>query len=208
MKFTNILAGATLFAASFGLVAVVSAQPRGNNRAQGAGGGALPLPEGVRRVVSIDAYNVLLAEYERDGQRGMSPIIVRHIYSGGVARLFGGTSIPTEQFISPGATGGAGGAQGGRQGIGGNVGGFGATGVGGNQGGAQGGIGGLGGVNTGGGAQGTTGGFGGGFGGFLMRPVPQPQQLKAQRPTARKSPNDELDELFDETLDETMEERN
>ena len=215
MKITSILAGATLFALGLGAFSSASAQPRGNNnRAQG-GGAALPLPEGVRRVVSIDAYNVLLAEFERDGKRGMSPLIVRHIYSGGIARLFGGTSIPTEQFISPGVLGG--GNNGGQGGIGGGIGGFGAGGVGGGQGGVTGiGGGGFGGGGFGGaqGGGGFGGGFGGaqqggvgGFGGFLMRPVAKtPIGNSAQTP--RKSPNSELDEMFDESLDEIREEGN
>ena len=138
----------------------------GNNRGGNNGGAALPLPEGVESVVSIDAFNILLAQTNRDGRRDLSPSIVRHIYSGGVAKLFGGGSIPTEQFVTPGALGGGNGGSGIRGG--GQNGGFGGqnSGFGGNNG--------FGGVQNGG-FQG--GGFqGGGFGGagnigaFQMRP--------------------------------------
>ena len=94
----------------------------GNNR----GGGTLPLPEGVDRLVSVDAYNILLAESkDDDNQSILTPIVVRHVYSGGMAALFGGTSIPTEQFVSPGSLSNGG--------VGGN-GGFGVSGFGGNNG--------------------------------------------------------------------------
>ena len=85
------------------------AQNRGNFNGQGQnrGGqnnGTLPLPKGVNRVVSIDAYNTVIAESQTDlGERVYTPIIIRHVYSGGIAALFGGTSIPTAQFVSPGA---------------------------------------------------------------------------------------------------------
>lgn len=79
-------------------------------------------------------------------------IIVRHIYAGGLAQLFGNSSvIRTQDFVSPGQSGGgSSGGGGGRSGIGGGVGG----------GGGGGGIGGIGGGGSGGGG----GGFGGGVG--------------------------------------------
>jgi hypothetical protein len=106
-------------------------------------------------------------------------IVVRHIYAGGLARLFANaTVIDTESFVSPAASGGnggsgsrsgrggggmgGGGGRGGRaSGIGGGLGG----GIGGNVGGG-GGVSGLGGGGGfgGGGIGGGGGGFGGGFG--------------------------------------------
>jgi ribonuclease Z len=67
-------------------------------------GGILPLPDGVRRVIAIDAQNTLLAELEPDTPGGPSEyrfVPVRHVYAGGVARLFGGDVISTEEFVSP-----------------------------------------------------------------------------------------------------------
>ncbi len=100
---------------SFSLAAIVLAisvpalaQTRPNVGNRTSGGGVLPLPKGVDRVVSIDAYNELLAEGTDDtGRRIYTPIIINHVYSGGIAALFGGISIPTEQFVSPGAGGGS-----------------------------------------------------------------------------------------------------
>lgn len=79
-----------------------------NNRQNGNGagnnGGLLPLPKGVTRVVGIDAQNVLLVELEPEVEGGPSEyraIPVRHVYVGGIAKLFGGTTISTEEFVSP-----------------------------------------------------------------------------------------------------------
>lgn len=94
MKISLLLTGATLLALSLNAGAQTQPNPRD--------AATLPLPEGVKRVVSIDAYNVLLAETERDGARGFGLITVRHIYAGGLALLFGGGIIPTQQFVSPG----------------------------------------------------------------------------------------------------------
>ena len=164
MKKSLLLVGATLLA----LGTQAQAQNRANNRGGGnnannnnnqnrggTNGGVLPLPEGLESVVSIDAFNILLVQINRDGRRDLSPIIVRHIYSGGVARLFGGSSVPTEQFVTPGTFGG------------GNGGGNGGARGGGFQNGGQ-----NGGQNTGFGGGGTQGGGqnGGGFGSFQMRP--------------------------------------
>lgn len=93
----------------------------GANRA----GGIFALPQGVQRLVSLDAYNTLLAQtQDDDGTVHYQLIPVRHIYSGGIAALFGGTSIPTAVFVSPGAGGNSSGG-------GGNRGGFGTTSIGG-----------------------------------------------------------------------------
>ncbi|BCM92287.1 hypothetical protein IAD21_04166 [Abditibacteriota bacterium] len=102
---------------------------RNNNNNQGGqqnrNGGTLPLPQGVDRVISIDAYNILLAESkdEDSGDSIYTPIVVRHVYSGGMAALFGGTSIPTAQFVSPGSqNGGNGNGNGNNNRFGGGVG--------------------------------------------------------------------------------------
>lgn len=134
-------------------------------------GATLPLPDGVKSLVSIDAYNVLLAASEGDNQGDTvyTPIVVRHVYSGGLAALFGGTSVPTAQFVSPGTqNGGFGQFGGGQFGGQGGQGGFGGQqGFGGGIGGNQFGGGGFGGGGFGGGNQFGGGGFGGGnqFGG-------------------------------------------
>lgn len=74
----------------------------GNNRGGQNRNATLPLPDGVDKVVSIDAYNTLIAQSkDDDGNRTYSTIPVQHIYSGGIAALFGGASIPTQQFVSP-----------------------------------------------------------------------------------------------------------
>ncbi|MDF2439630.1 MAG: hypothetical protein JWN98_614 [Abditibacteriota bacterium] len=73
-------------------------QNGGNN-----GGGVIALPKGVRNVISIDAHNTLLAEVE-DATGESSEYVqmqVRHVYSGGIAKILGGTIVPTEQFVSP-----------------------------------------------------------------------------------------------------------
>ena len=119
----------------------------------GANGGAVfQLPPSVQNVVSIDALNmiVIASEGAREGETQYTPTIIQHVYSGGIARLFGGAVVPTAQFATPGLMNGGG--QGGN-----NNGGFGANGV-------QNGFNGAGGINNGGGFGG--GGFGGGgFGG-------------------------------------------
>ena len=89
-------------------------EPETNNRGRnnrnrgrsngGEGGGVLPLPKGVARVIGIDAQNLLLVEMEPEVEGGPSEyraIPVRHVYVGGIARLFGGTAISTEEFVSP-----------------------------------------------------------------------------------------------------------
>jgi len=103
-------------------------------------GGIFSLPQGVQRLVSLDAYNTLLAQtQDDDGTVHYQLIPVRHIYSGGIAALFGGVSIPTAVFVSPGAGGS-------NSGGGGNRGGFGTTTIGGGNS-----LGGLGAGNLGGG---------------------------------------------------------
>lgn len=76
-----------------------------------AGGGVLPLPDNINKIVSIDAQNNLLVQSGTKGTEEYNMLTVRHVYSGGIAALFGGTSIPTEQFVSPGVTGGGSGAR-------------------------------------------------------------------------------------------------
>ena len=178
-----LLLGATLVALGVGANAQQNDRGNRGNNQNNNGGGVLPLPEGVEKVVSIDAFNILIAQSNREGKSELSPIIVRHIYSGGVARLFGGETVPTAQFVSPGAFGGNrgnGGGQGNNSqgngggqngGFGGQLGGFGG-GSGGQNGGFGGGFqngGGFGGVGNGGGVS-NGGNLGGGFGGaFQMR---------------------------------------
>jgi hypothetical protein len=142
----------------------------GSNRAGQRGGATLPLPQGVQQVVSLDAYNTIIAQtQDDDGNRHYTLIPIMHVYSGGIAALFGGVSIPTEVFVSPaggrsgnGNNGGFGGGNGFAGGNGNN--GFGGNGNNGFGGGGNNGFGGGNGQNPGGGGFGGPG-FGGGFGG-------------------------------------------
>ena len=93
------------------LCAPALAQPQQNtpNNAFGRNGGAVfELPSSVQNVVSIDALNMIIIaqDGERDGETRYTPSIIQHVYSGGIARLFGGTSVPTAQFATPGLLGG------------------------------------------------------------------------------------------------------
>jgi hypothetical protein len=90
-------------------------------------------------------------------------INVRHVYAGGIALLFGGSVLSTEQFVSPESSGGLSGGTNGGIGVSGTGGGGISGGLGGGGGGLGGGLGGGGGIGGGiGGAVGG-GGFGGGF---------------------------------------------
>lgn len=91
MKISLFLAGAALVA----LTATAEAQPRANTQTA-----ALPLPDDVRRVTAIDAYNVLLVE-KRDPPREFALLGVSHVYAGGLARLFGGRVVSTRELVSP-----------------------------------------------------------------------------------------------------------
>lgn len=85
-------------------VAPVGAQQSGPGQNNGQNnGGVIALPKGVRNVISIDAHNTLLAEVEdASGQNSeYVQIPVRHVYSGGIAKILGGTVVSTEQFVSP-----------------------------------------------------------------------------------------------------------
>ena len=67
-------------------------------------GGVLDLPEGISRVIAVDAHNILLAETDPEATnepKKIVPLTVRHVYAGGIAKLFGGEVVPTEQFVSP-----------------------------------------------------------------------------------------------------------
>lgn len=85
------------------------AQPRVANGNGNGNGGVFSLPPSVNNVVALDAYNSLFVETE-DEANGIrvTEMPVRRIYAGGVARLFGGTVVPTLPFISPGNFAGGG----------------------------------------------------------------------------------------------------
>ncbi|MBW3635836.1 MAG: hypothetical protein KY445_05135 [Armatimonadetes bacterium] len=83
--------GAALLALSWS----AGAQPRANTPRA-----ALPLPEDVRRVTAIDAYNVLLVE-KNEAPRQFALIEPRHVYAGGLALLFGGRVFSTRELVSP-----------------------------------------------------------------------------------------------------------
>lgn len=137
-------------------------QGAGQNNAAGAGGNAVfQLPPSVQNVVSIDALNMIIiaSDGQRPGETQYTPSVIQHVYSGGIARLFGGTAVPTAQFATPGLMNGAQ--------NGGNGGGNGNGGFGGNQNGVSN----FGGNNNGGGQNGFggNGGFnGGGFGNAIL----------------------------------------
>ena len=64
--------------------------------------GVLQAPADITGIVSIDAHNTLLVESQAPGEpKQYSLFVVRHIYSGGLARLFGGSIIPTEALVIP-----------------------------------------------------------------------------------------------------------
>lgn len=92
MKISLFLVGAALAP-----TATTWAQPHADNRSASA---TLPLSEDIKRVVAIDAYNVILAE-KRDPAREFVLINVRHVYAGGLARLLGGAVVSTRELVSP-----------------------------------------------------------------------------------------------------------
>jgi hypothetical protein len=66
----------------------------------------LETPSGVGRLIAIDAHSMLLAESTPgpNSEPGLWPVNVKHVYPGGIARLFGGIIVPTETFVSPALT--------------------------------------------------------------------------------------------------------
>ena len=84
------------FALSLSCLATAHAQ-------QNRSSGVLPLPPGISRLIAVDAQNTLLAETtgENGEPRQFFALPVRHVYAGGLARLFGGTVVPTAPFVSP-----------------------------------------------------------------------------------------------------------
>ena len=164
----SALAGALLCTPVLAQPLAQVAQGQGQNNGNfGAGGGAtFQLPPSVQNVVSIDALNIVIiaSDGEQPGQTRYTPTRIQHVYSGGIARLFGGSSVPTAQFATPGAMNNNGNGNGG---FGNNnaVAANGGNNQNGGFGGNQNGFGGGGFQNNGGGFGG--GGFGGnGFGGF------------------------------------------
>ena len=93
---TLLLCGALCALSALPVLAQTRAQP-----APGAGGAVFQLPPSVKNVVSIDAHNLLIIESERNGQTQYTTSLVKHVYSGGIARVFGGTVVPTAVFVSP-----------------------------------------------------------------------------------------------------------
>jgi hypothetical protein len=79
-------------------------QAQGTSAAPGQVGQppVLNVSDGISKLVSIDAQNVLLVQLA-NGEYQLLP--VQHVYSGGIARLFGGATIPTEYFVSPALNG-------------------------------------------------------------------------------------------------------
>ncbi|NCO33319.1 MAG: hypothetical protein AUJ92_12115 [Armatimonadetes bacterium CG2_30_59_28] len=70
--------------------------------AQNQQSSALPLPDGVNSVTSYDPQNSIIAAYTgEDGRLHYEVIPLRHVYSGGIARIFGGAVIPTQSMVTP-----------------------------------------------------------------------------------------------------------
>ena len=78
-------------------------RPANATGAQASGNGVLPLPDPIDRVVGLDATNVVLAQtHPTDTEpSSMHVIKIKHVYAGGIAMLFGGSTIPTAPFVSP-----------------------------------------------------------------------------------------------------------
>jgi hypothetical protein len=67
--------------------------------------GVLPASPAIETLVSIDAHNILIIgtrdENAPGAQTEYSQVAPRHIYSGGVVRVFGGVVMPAESFVIP-----------------------------------------------------------------------------------------------------------
>ena len=85
--------------------ALAQQQTQQNQQQNGNNGAVLQLPPNVQNVVSIDAFNMIIiaSDGEQPGETRYTPTRIKHVYSGGIARLFGGYSVPTAQFVTPGA---------------------------------------------------------------------------------------------------------
>jgi hypothetical protein len=68
-------------------------------QAQIGGAGVLQPPADISQIISIDEHNSVLIESADPKEYSLA--LPRYIYSGGVARIFGGTIIPTENFVIP-----------------------------------------------------------------------------------------------------------
>lgn len=80
-------------------------------------GALLDLPKGITRIISIDAQNTLLVEVtDPDDPTNHQYLLipVQHVYSGGIAKVLGGSTMPTAPFLSPATQGGAGAGTGNR----------------------------------------------------------------------------------------------
>lgn len=93
-----------------------AATGQNSGRGQQNGRSVLPLPKGITKVISVDSQNSLLVEMDDPDdptQKQYTVIRINHVYSGGIARLLGGTIIPTELLVSPGYSQGNGNGNGG-----------------------------------------------------------------------------------------------
>jgi len=67
--------------------------------------GVLTPPPEITSIISIDAHNTVLIESQNpdapNEPKQYSLSVPRHIYSGSIARIFGGTIIPTEVLVIP-----------------------------------------------------------------------------------------------------------
>jgi hypothetical protein len=91
---------------SVALCGAAFAQTSRNSNSTNVQVGVIPLPRGVDRIVALDHSNQLLAQGREDDTVRTQVIQVKHVYAGGIARLFGGTVIPTAPFVSPGFSNG------------------------------------------------------------------------------------------------------
>lgn len=71
--------------------------------AQSQSTATLPLPDRIKAIAAIDAQNSFIAGAETESTTSLHYEIIplKHIYAGGIARLFGGMVIPTALMATP-----------------------------------------------------------------------------------------------------------
>lgn len=91
-------------AAVAAFVAMAATSAHAQNATEATLGALTPPPE-ISNIVSIDAHNVVLVESQNPDvpsePKQYSLYVPRHIYSGAIARLFGGSIISTESMVIP-----------------------------------------------------------------------------------------------------------
>ena len=126
-RFLLIMSKAAAIAA---FVVLGATNAHAQNATESTSGALTPPPE-ISNIISIDAHNTILVESQNPDSpsepKQYSLHVPRHIYSGAIARLFGGSIISTESMVIPESARRSNfGSQGGVSGIG-NGGNFGNT---------------------------------------------------------------------------------